>query len=253
LAQAKDLTIDKMIHEIGYSHYLSAFEILLPPLLQAYAELNAGDSLKILLREPIELIRAWDRSSADSSVASTIAIEWAYRMAQKASPAANTYETSNGIGQLNSMIENTSPRDKLHFLSATIADLQKRFGNWKIPWGEINRYQRTTDGRFDDNKPSLPVGLAASTWGSLPSFVTRRSTETNKRYGISGNSFIACVEFGKKLKAKSIITGGQSFDPSSRHFTDQADMYIKGNFKDVLFYKQDVLKHAVKTYHPGEE
>ena len=76
--------------------------------------------------------------------------------------------------------------------------------------------------------------------------------DTKKRYGYSGNSFIAAVEFGPKVKAKSIITGGQSFDPNSSHFTDQAEMYLDGKFKDVLFYKEDVLKHAEKTYHPGE-
>jgi len=27
---------------------------------------------------------------------------------------------------------------------------------------------------------------------------------------------------------------------------------LDGKFKDVLFYKADVLKHAEKTYHPGE-
>jgi hypothetical protein len=29
-------------------------------------------------------------------------------------------------------------------------------------------------------------------------------------------------------------------------------MYTKGKFKEVLFYREDVVKHAEKTYHPGE-
>jgi acyl-homoserine-lactone acylase len=29
-------------------------------------------------------------------------------------------------------------------------------------------------------------------------------------------------------------------------------MYINGSFKDVLFYKTDVLKHVERQYHPGE-
>jgi hypothetical protein len=33
---------------------------------------------------------------------------------------------------------------------------------------------------------------------------------------------------------------------------DQAIMYQKGQFKDVLFYKDDVQKNAESTYHPGE-
>jgi len=139
-------------------------------------------------------------------------------------------------------------------LYETIKDLQKRFGSWKVQWGDVNRYQRVgNDENFDDKKPSLPVGLASATWGSLPSYQSsRRVANSNKRYGFSGNSFIACVEFGKKVKAKSIITGGQSFDPSSKHFTDQAQMYIDGKFKDVLFYKEDVMKHVERKYHPGE-
>jgi acyl-homoserine lactone acylase PvdQ len=141
----------------------------------------------------------------------------------------------------------------LNLLLETLKDLEKRFGSWKTPWGEVNRYQRLDDGKFDDNKPSLPVGLASAAFGSLPSFASRRFAGTNKRYGVSGNSFVACVEFGKKLKAKSVVTGGQSFDPLSKHHTDQAEMYINGNFKDVLFYKDDVLKHIESQYHPGEE
>jgi len=230
LNEAREFTIGKLIKEIGYSHYLSAFEVLLPPLFTAYNELPAVDSLKPILNEPVSLLRSWDKNSSASSVATTLAIEWASR--------------TTG---------NSSSKEKLNLLFETMKDLEKRFGSWKIPWGDMNRYQRVGEGeRFDDSKPSLPVGLASSAWGSLPSFATRRFPNTNKRYGVSGNSFIACVEFGKKLKAKTVITGGQSFDPSSKHFIDQAEMYIDGNFKDVLFYKEDVLKHVERKYHPGE-
>ena len=253
LSDAKDLTIDKVIHDIGYNHYLAAFDILLPPLFQAYDELDSSDSLKQQLAEPINLLKAWDKNSSASSLASAIGIEWAYNMAQLASPSANPYDKSNAIRQLNSMVSNTSLREKLTILSSTLADLTKRFGTWKTAWGEINRYQRTTNNKFNDASPSLPVGLAAATWGCIPSFATRRFPNSVKRYGVSGNSFVACVEFGKKVKAKTVITGGQSFDPESKHFTDQAQMYIDGNFKDVLFYKEDVLKHVESSYKPGEQ
>ena len=229
LDKATDMTIDKMIKEVGYNHYLSAFEVLLPPVFSAYEALPGNDSLKNKLAEPISLLRSWDKNSSESSVATTLAIEWASRSTR-----------------------NSSAKEKLDLLVAIMKDLETRFGSWKIAWGNVNRYQRVGDAeKFDDNKPSLPVGLASSQWGSLPSFATRRA-ESGKRYGYNGNSFIACVEFGKRLKAKSVITGGQSFDPLSKHFTDQAKMYIDGNFKDVLFYKEDVLKHVERKYHPGE-
>jgi acyl-homoserine lactone acylase PvdQ len=59
------------------------------------------------------------------------------------------------------------------------------------------------------------------------------------------------VEFGKKIKARSLLAGGESGDPQSKHFKDQAEMYTKGLFKDVLFYKEDILKNAEEQYHPG--
>jgi acyl-homoserine-lactone acylase len=135
-------------------------------------------------------------------------------------------------------------------------NLKERFGDWKIEWGTMNRYQRLT-GRvtevYDDNRPSLPSGLVSSAFGALPSFQSKVMPGTKKRYGYSGNSFIAAVEFGKKLRAKTIITGGESSDPGSPHFSDQALMYLDGVFKDVLFYKEDVLQHKEKQYHPGRE
>ena len=96
------------------------------------------------------------------------------------------------------------------------------------------------------------MGYASALWGMLPSYNSRVYPNTKKRYGISGNSFICAVEFGPKIKAKSLLAGGESGDSKSPHFKDQAEMYTKGQFKDVLFYKEDVLKNAEKSYHPGE-
>ena len=149
-----------------------------------------------------------------------------------------------------------SPNDLLLPLAATLRDLESRFGRWMVPWGEINRFQRISsdiEQKYDDSQPSLPVSYVSSLWGMLPSYTSRSFPQTKKRYGVNGNSFICAVEFGKKIKAKSLLAGGQSGDPASKHFNDQALMYTKGQFKEVLFYKEDVQKHAEKTYHPGEQ
>lgn len=252
LSAANNLSVDKMIHDIGYSHYLTAFDYLIPALIKDYDALSANDPLKQNLSEAMDSLKTWDKNSSASSVATTVAIEFGYLFLQKTMPSANPYDVSNGVGQLLATLQTTTSKDRMNLLSETLNDLVKRFGSWKTVWGDDNRYQRPADGKFDDAKPSLPVGLAAASFGCIPSFATRRFSNTNKRYGVSGNSFVACVEFGKKIKAKSVVTGGQSFDPSSKHYTDQAEMYINGNFKDVLFYKEDVLKHVERQYHPGE-
>ena len=148
---------------------------------------------------------------------------------------------------------------KLLCLQNALNNLVATYGNWEIPWGQINRYQRVNPGaNFNDAASSIAVAQASSKFGQLPAFESKQmmlpnQSKTKKRYGYSGNSFIAAVSFGKKLTAKTIITGGQSRWAESAHFTDQAQMYIDGNFKTIHFYKEEVLAHQRKSYKPGLE
>ncbi|RYZ29355.1 MAG: acylase, partial [Chitinophagaceae bacterium] len=250
LSKANNITLDKII-ELGYNTYLTAFDFLLPSLFKAYDELPQTDRLKKELEKPIHLLKQWDRQASASSVATTIAVEWAFKLGPKIPPAKTTEAATNIVGNYERMVTDISPVEKLALLAQTLTDLEKWYGTWNIAWGDVNRFQRSANNQFKDDQPSLPVGLGPGTWGSLPSFISRRA-DTKKRYGVSGNSFIAAVEFGKKIKAKTIMTGGESFDPSSKHYTDQASGFIEGKFKDINFYKEDVLKNAQRSYHPGE-
>jgi len=253
LSGADNFTLDSLTSK-GYDHYLPAFDVLLPPLFAAYS--TAPDSMRKALQEPIAILQKWDRRSAARSVATTLAVEWGTRMAQYAPRPRTSEEASNAVGNIGLEVERSTPQQKTAELVFVLNDLRQRYGNWKIEWGEVCRYQRLTGKiveTYDDKKTSLPVGLVSSAFGELPSFVSRVMPNTRKRYGVSGNSFIAAVEFGKKVKARTIITGGESSDPASAHFSDQASMYLNGQFKDVLFYPEDVNQHVEKKYHPGEE
>jgi acyl-homoserine-lactone acylase len=145
-------------------------------------------------------------------------------------------------------------QERLDALARAADKLQADFGSWKTPWGEINRFQRISgavDQQYDDSKPSYPVAFPSANWGSLASFGMVAKQKTKRIYGDRGNSFVAVVEFGPRLRAKSILAGGESAEPASKHFSDQAEMYSKGQFKDVLFYPSDIEKHLERKYHPG--
>ncbi|TSD63429.1 acylase [Inquilinus sp. KBS0705] len=248
LKNAKNLTLDELIAK-GYDKYLSIFNDLLPPLINAYT--NAPDSLRQQLAQPVALLESWDKHSAANSVATTLAVEWGTLMLRTVPAPRKPQEASYQVKRVREMLEDMPDKATLLFLKQAVDGLTKRYGTWQVQWGDINRYQRPADGQtFDDKAPSLPVGSTSSLFGQLPSYQSRVMPGTQKRYGFSGNSFIAAVEFGPKVIAKTIVTGGSSFNAASKHFTDQAQGYIDGKFKDVLFYKADVLKHAEKTYHP---
>jgi acyl-homoserine lactone acylase PvdQ len=253
LAGASEFTLDSLIAK-GYDRYLTAFDVLLPALFEAYA--SAPDSTKKILQEPMAILQKWDRRSAVHSVATTLAVEWGARMASYTPRPRTSEDASNAVGNITAELAASTSVQKTGELSAVLNELRQRYGSWKVEWGEICRYQRLTGKiieTYDDRKPSLPSGLVPSYFGALPSFVSRVMPGTKKRYGYSGNSFIAAVEFGKKVKAKTIVTGGESSDPASPHFSDQASMYLGGWFKDVLFYREDVLKNMEKKYQPGGE
>jgi acyl-homoserine-lactone acylase len=245
-------TLDKVI-ATGYDPYMPAFEILVPAALKAYSQLPQSDPMIEELKEPMAILKDWDFRSGENSIATTLAMEWAPRLN---SAIRRVYINPGESDQVKSTTEfaaSARPNELLDPLKVTIADLNKRFGNWKTAWGDVNRYQRLTgevNEKYDDNAPSIPIGFGSAAWGQLGSYVSN-PFKTNKRYGYSGNSFVCAVEFGPKIKAKSILAGGNSGDPTSKHFNDQALMYSKGQFKDVLFYKEDVVKHAERTYQPG--
>jgi acyl-homoserine lactone acylase PvdQ len=252
LSKGSDYTIDKVIAS-GYNTHLAFFDVMLPALYKADAA-NAGFPGYNALQDPMALLTQWDRNASATSAATTLAIYWA----QLLLPKINSVKNGDNLGIVDKTklyADSASGNELLAALQDAVGQLNDRYGSWQVPWGDINRYQRLTgklEESYDDNKPSLPSGMASSVWGCLPSFVSRDVTGAKKRYGYSGNSFICAVEFGKKITAKSLLAGGESSHPSSPHFGDQAEMYTKGQFKDVLFYKEDVLKHAEKTYHPGE-
>jgi len=251
LSEENKYTIDKVI-KAGYDTRISAFEILVPALINAFDKnIHGNDSLYNKLYEAISIFRSWDFRCGENSIATALAIEWG----QKISPSISRSTGDDQVSRAKYFATNAKPEELLQPLLTTINDLKTKFGNWQIPWGEINRFQRISsdiDNKFDDNKPSIPVGFVASAWGMLPSFVSRTYPGTKKRYGYNGNSFICAVEFGRKIKARSLLTGGESGNEDSKHFSDQALMYSKGQFKDVLFYKEDVMKHVERSYHPGE-
>lgn len=248
LTDRSGYTLDSLI-ELAHDPYLPAFEALIPGLVRAY-----DAKPKPELKEPIEVLRQWDFTTSKESVAMTLAhyygsncLLWGYSGKMKNYPSQ--------MELLSNFDDWSSAENRLELLGFAVQKLTGDFGKWQIPWGEVNRYQRLNgDIRqpFDDTKPSMPIGFASGRWGALAAYGARYDNNTKKIYGTRGNSFVAVVEFGDRVKAKTMLAGGQSGDPNSPHFNDQAQRYADMEFKDAAYYKEDVLKRAKRTYKPGE-
>ena len=247
LSGSFDYSLEDLI-DAAYDPYLPAFRALIPGVIEAYYKSNNRDPE---LADPIGVLRDWDFMVSTDSVAMSLAHFYGrtYLAEGKRPEGLSQMELITHFGRT------SPPQERLAILAKAVAQMNEDFGTWNKPWGEINRFQRLSgdiNAGFDDDQPSLPVPLASGTWGALAAYGQRGDVTTKKIYGTRGNSFVAVVEFGDKVKAKSLLAGGQSGDPDSPHFYDQAVMYATAQFKDVPYYKDEVEARARERYAPGQ-
>ena len=256
LTGAHDFTKAKLIAD-AFDSYLPAFARLIPILVKDYDNLASTDPQKAKLAGPIAVLRNWDDRWGLASIPTTLAVTWGDKLWNEVSDAAiasGLDAHTTDLREIDYIAEKATPKQRLDALAATVNRLEKDFGYWGVPWGEINRYQRLDDSiqpHFDDSKPSLGVPFTSSRWGSLAASNAHRWPNTNKYYGRSGNSFVAVIDFGPKVSARAIHVGGQSGHPDSPHFTDQAQRYVSGDLRTVYFWPDQLKGHTARVYHPG--
>jgi acyl-homoserine-lactone acylase len=249
LTGAKNVTMSSLT-AMAFDSYLPAFAQMIPPLLKAYDQVPASDSLRSALAAQIAMLRAWDFRWGASSVPTSLAVFWGEDVLRRVAHEAR----SAGVSPMDFVASGAKAADLLQSLAAASARLTRDFGSWKTPWGEINRFQRLDDAiesHFDDAQPSAPVPFTSSRWGSLASFGARPYPNTKKWYGTSGNSFVAVVEFADSVRARAVTAGGESGDPASPHFRDEIARYASGNLRTVYFYRSQLKGHTEREYHPG--
>jgi acyl-homoserine lactone acylase PvdQ len=235
LQNKTDFTLESLM-AAAYDSYLPWFEKPIPALLRAWDQTSGSDPLKAKLSDQIALLRGWDLRWGVSSVATSLALFWGDEVRHRGN------------------IDKLSAEQMLQALSAASDKLTADFGSWNTPWGDINRFQRLTGDivqPFNDAAPSTPVGFTSAVWGSLASFGAHAYPGTKKWYGTSGNSFVAVVEFGEKVRAVAVTAGGESGHPSSPHFNDEAERYSTGDLRQVYFYRSQLQGHTEREYHPG--
>lgn len=235
-AQGLDL---ESLRALAYDPHMPLFDDLIAGLPQV----DATDPLSA----PVALLKGWDRRWSAGSQAMSLAHYWGDEL------EAGVRRTLPRTGNVFAAMRATTEQQRTAALARAVARLEDDFGGWQVPWSEVNRYQRTTSDiiqPFDDNKPSLPVAFSSARWGSLASFGTKQYPGTRRWYGTSGNSFVAVVEFGPRVRAMAVSSGGASGREGSAHFNDQAELYASGQMRAVYFYPEDIKGHIEKTYRP---
>jgi acyl-homoserine lactone acylase PvdQ len=249
LKDKKDFTVDSLV-AAAYDSYLTWFEKPVPCLVKAWEGGPADSPLKAKVAEQIATLRGWDLRWGTASVPTSLAVFWGEDVQKRLGPEAK----KAAIYMSDYICTKAAPEVLVQSLANASDRLTADFGSWKTPWGEINRFQRLTGDivqPFNDAGPSIPVEFTSAVWGSLASFGAHAYPGTKKWYGTSGNSFVAVVEFGEKVRARAVTAGGESGHVGSPHFNDEAGRYSTGDLREVYFYPPELKGHTEREYHPG--
>ena len=249
LRDRQSFTADAL-NQAAYDPYLPAFAQLVPALIGAFDGLPDAHPYKSQLAEPMRVLREWNFRWSTESVATTLAVLWGDELWTIAKNETDDEDAAS----FDRIAARLGSDRKLAALNSVRERLERDFGDWRVPWGQINRFERVTGGideHFTDDAPSMPIGFVSGRWGSLASFGAHRAPGTRRYYGNSGNSFVAIVEFGERVSARAVSIGGASGDPSSPHFNDQSERYARGALRPVYFYPDDLQGHIERQYAPA--
>jgi acyl-homoserine-lactone acylase len=250
LSQPGPWSLDRL-EAAAYDSAQPSFEVLVPMLVSAWQALPASDARRARLAQPIAALNAWDKRWSIASVPNTLAQFWGDELAKLV-----TSREWNDHQNMFRHMEQLSGAEKIDTFTRALNRLEHDFGGWRVPWGEVNRFQRISpaiDSPFSDAAPSIPVGFTSNKWGSLASFGASQKPGTRRWYGTNGNSFVAVVEFRPNgVRARAVTAGGESGNSRSPHFADEAQRYASGNLREVYFYPAQLNGHTERVYHPGE-
>ena len=200
-----------------------------------FMDINLIDEIKLdnnhELFEIVNEIQNWNRKTDINSIGAGLYGVLYYHL---------IYNYADQIRKLSS---EDKPVTKEIILSA-VSDIKpyliEHFGKVKINLGEFQKLVR--------GAKELPI------WG-LPDVITAMSSrpyKDGKHKVFAGESYIGLVRFTKDGPLfESVISFGNSDDPTSDHYTDQMEMYSKFQTKKMTFDKEEIYSQAKSIYNPN--
>jgi acyl-homoserine-lactone acylase len=217
-----------------------------PALVQALKDVREPSDD---LRSGLSVLEAWDNNTAADSrggvlfqrfwdtyggaIKQPFAVAWDRKQPTK---------TPHGLADLKLAVKH---------LEAAVRWTERNYGAADVKWGDVHRIRL---GATD-----LPATGADGAYGLFHVVVFRQAPDGKRVVGTlapgqplagGGDGFMFAVEFSRPPRAYTLLAYGESSDPASRHSTDQAGLFARGQFKPARFTEADIKANLEREYRP---
>lgn len=199
--------------------------------------------------DAIALLERWDNTAAPNSRGATLFEEWWATYSGLRRPERQVYPNEQRFAKVWSVADplNTprglaDPKRAVESFVTAVSEVKRRYGAIDVTWGDVHRVRR---GNVD-----VPVGGCGNDLGCFRVLGYARADD-GKLVANVGDGWILAVEFDDVPRAVSVLAYGESSLMTSPYFSDQAEMFAKGESKKVMFTTKDVDAATVKKYRPG--
>ena len=244
--QERRMSLEEVVR-LKHSYRMLAGERFTDDLLAA---VRAG-SPSPAVAQAAALLERWDRTTAPGSRGGVLFEAWYNRHLQGealrgvpfAERARRTFATAWSPERPTDTPDGLAdPARAAADFAWAVEQVTRKYGRADVAWGAVHRVRR---GNVDE-----PVGGCT---GALGCFRVLQFTEgpDGTRVARGGDGWVLAVEFTPVPRAYSVLAYGQSSDPGSPYFADQAAMFARGEMKRVAYAPADVERATVRRYRPG--
>jgi len=230
LAEDESITFDELV-AYKNSTRIEMADRILDDLHDAIFRYGSGNTL---LMKADTVLMNWDRHANADSKGMALFYQWAQTL--------NPYKQSNYKEKWSLDKARTTPDGLADPLAAVralegVAKFMTSNGiPLDVPWGTVYRI-KYNDKDLPGNGADGSVGVFRVAWAE------DGLQDDGKLYINGGDTWQSVIEFGDKVKAKVLMSYGNSTQKGSPNYGDQLELFSKREMRDCYFYKEDVLKH----------
>lgn len=231
LAEDESITLAEL-EQYKMSTRIEMADRLLDDLFVAIDE-HGGDAAI----EAKTVLMNWDRQADATSRGMALFYTWAH--------AISPWKRSNYAEQWSMDKARTtpdglaSPEAAVQILEGVVAEFKSKGVPLDIPWGEVYRIKYNNKD-LPGNGSDGSVGIFRVAWAE------DGPQADGKMYINGGDTWQGIIEFGDKVKARVLMSYGNSTEADSKHYGDQLELFSKKQMRNCYFYKADVMQHVKK-------